>query len=120
MRKVDRLSRRPDWKVEVENDNKNQVVVKENQLHNIQEVVIEELKVDIVEKIKKARNKDKEVVKVVEQMKKARVKRLKDKEWQIEDELVLKEGKIYVPKNENLRVEIIWLYYDVLVAGYGG
>ena len=25
---------------------------------------------------------------------------------------------MYVPKNEELRVEIIWLHYDVLVAGY--
>jgi len=32
--------------------------------------------------------------------------------------LVLKEGKIYVQKNEALRVEIIWLYHDILVAGY--
>jgi len=30
MGKVDGLSRRPDWKVGVEKDNKNQVVVKES------------------------------------------------------------------------------------------
>jgi len=29
MGKVDSLSRRPDWKVEVENNNKNQKVIKE-------------------------------------------------------------------------------------------
>jgi len=40
-------------------------------------------------------------------MKKARVKELQGNEWQIEGELVLKEGKIYVPKDEGLRVEII-------------
>ena len=34
--------------------------------------------------------------------------------------MVLKEEKIYVPKDEALRVEIIWLYYDILVAGYRG
>jgi len=33
---------------------------------------------------------------------------------------VLKEGKVYVPKDETLRVEIIWLHYDVLVAEYRG
>jgi len=32
---------------------------------------------------------------------------------------VLKEGKVYVPKNKELRVEIIWLYYNVPVAGHG-
>jgi len=32
----------------------------------------------------------------------------------------LKEGKIYVLKYEELRVEMIQLYYDIIVAGYGG
>jgi len=34
--------------------------------------------------------------------------------------LVLKEEKVYVPKNEELRAEIIWLYHDVPVAGHRG
>ena len=38
----------------------------------------------------------------------------------MEDDLVLKEGKIYVPKNEELRVEIIRLHHDMPVAGHGG
>ena len=33
---------------------------------------------------------------------------------------MLKEGKVYVLKNEELRVEIIQLHHDVLVAGHGG
>ena len=32
----------------------------------------------------------------------------------------MKEGKLYIPKNEELRVEIIQLHYDILVAGYRG
>jgi len=32
---------------------------------------------------------------------------------------VLKKEKVYVPKNKELRIEIIWLYYDVLVAEHG-
>ena len=32
--------------------------------------------------------------------------------------MILKEEKVYVLKNEELRVEIIQLYYDVLVAGH--
>jgi len=31
----------------------------------------------------------------------------------------LKEGKIYIPRDEELRLEIIWLYYDILIAEYG-
>ena len=84
------------------------------------EVVVEGPEVEIVEKIRKARSKDEDVVRVVEEMKKAGVKELRGNEWKIEEDLVLKEEKIYVPKDEELRVEIIWLHHDVLAAGHGG
>jgi len=32
---------------------------------------------------------------------------LRGEEWQLEEDLVLKEGKMYVPKDKELRVEII-------------
>ena len=44
------------------------------------------------------------------------VKVLRNDKWQIENELVLKEGKVYVPKNKSLRLEIIWLHYDILIV----
>jgi len=53
-------------------------------------------------------------------MKKAKVKELRGEKWKIKGDLVLKEEKIYVPKNMELRVEIIQLHHDVLVAGHGG
>ena len=34
--------------------------------------------------------------------------------------MVLKEGKIYVPKNEELRAKVIQLHHDVLAAEHGG
>ena len=76
MGKADELSRRPDWKVGVENDNDNQVVIKDNWVCRVQEVVIEGPEVEIVEKIKKARSKDKDVVRIVEEMKRIKVKEL--------------------------------------------
>jgi len=76
MEKVDGLSRRPDWKVGVDKDNENQVLIKDNWICNLQEVIIEGLEVDILEKIKKARSKDKDVVRVVKEIKKAKVKEL--------------------------------------------
>jgi len=78
MRKIDGLSRRPDWKVGVDKDNENQVIIKDNWLHRLEEVIIEEPEVDIVEKIKKARSKDKEVIRIVEDMKKAGVKTIQE------------------------------------------
>ena len=76
MEKVDRLSRRLDWKVGVDKDNENQVINKDNWICSLQEVVIEGPEVEMLEKIKKTRSKDKDVVRVVEEMKKAKIKEL--------------------------------------------
>ena len=84
------------------------------------EVVVEELEVDLVEKIKKVQSKDKDVIRVVEEMKKAEVKELRGNKWKIEGDLVLKEEKVYVPKDEELRAEVIWLHHDMLAAGHRG
>ena len=120
MEKADRLSKWPNWKVSIENDNKDQVFIKDCWLHNLYKVVIKEPEVNILEKIKIARSKDKEVVRIVKEMKKAEVRILQGEEWQIERDLVLKEVKVYMPKDEKLRVEIIWLHHDTLIAGHGG
>jgi len=56
----------------------------------------------------------------VEEIKKAGVQVLRNDKLQIKDELVLKEGKVYVLKNKELRLEIIWLYHDMPIAEYGG
>ena len=76
MGKANRLSRRPDWKVRIENNNDNQVVIKDNWVCRVQEVVIEGPEVEIVEKIKRARSKDKDVVRIVEEIKRTKVKKL--------------------------------------------
>jgi len=80
MGKADGLSRRVDWKVSTDKDNENQVLIKNNWICNMYEVVVEGPEVEIVEKIKKARSKDEDVVKVVEEMKKAGVKELRGNE----------------------------------------
>ena len=99
MGKINGLSKRPDLRVDIENNNSNQVFIKDHWIHNLYEVVVEEPKVDIIEKIKIFRGKDKEIVQVIEEMKKAGVRNLRGDEWEIEGELILKEEKIYVPKN---------------------
>ena len=84
------------------------------------QLLIERAKEEIIEKIKKSEVKNDEMVKVVEEMKKARVKVLRNNKWQIEDNLMLKEGKVYVLRNKSLRLEIIQLHYDILITGYRG
>ena len=120
MGKADGLSRRTDWKVGVDKDNENQIIIKDNWIRSMYEVVVEGPEVDLLEKIKKARSKNKNVIRVVEERKKAGVKELRGNEWKIEGELVLKEEKIYVPRNKELRVEVIWLHHDVPAAEHGG
>ena len=58
----------------VDKDNENQTLIKEQQIYNLLEIVIEGLKEKIIEKIKIARSKDKKVVRVVKGMKKAEVR----------------------------------------------
>ena len=67
--KVNRPSRRLDWKVGVKN-NENQILIKEQWIYSLAEVVIEGPEVDIIEKIKIVRKKDKEIVRVIEKIKK--------------------------------------------------
>ena len=76
MGKADGLSRRPDWKVGVDRDNENQIVIKENWVYSLQEVVLEGPEVDMLEKIKKARSRDEDAVRIVEEIKKVKVKEL--------------------------------------------
>ena len=81
-------------------------------------VIIEE--VDLLEKVKQSRVKDDEVIKAVEEIKRAGVKMLRDEEWREVDGIIYKEGKVYVPKDNVLRMEIIRLYHDTPVEGHGG
>jgi len=102
MGKIDRLSRRSDLKVGIENNNSNQIFIKDHWIHNLYEIVVERPEVDIVEKINKARGKDEEVVRVVKEIKKAGVKNLREDEWKIDGGLILKKEKLYIPKDEEL------------------
>jgi len=81
MGRADSLSRRVDWAEGVEKDNENQIMVKEEWLEvRVMEQLIEGLEQEIVKKIKEVRDKDKEVIKTVEEMKKVGVKMLRDEE----------------------------------------
>jgi len=121
MGRADSLSRRVAWTEGVERDNENQVMLKEEWLEvRIIKQLIEEPEEEIVKKIKEAKDKDEEVIKAVKEMKKAGVKVLRNEKWQIKEGLVLKEGRVYVPKDEKLRVEIIRLHHDTPIAEHGG
>jgi len=122
MGKADSLSRRPDWEVGVERDNEDETLVKPEWLEVRRtervEIIVEG--VDLLEKVRKSKVKDDEVVKAVEEMKQVEVKMLRNNEWREEDGIMYKEGKVYIPKDNILRVEIIRLHHDTPVGGHGG
>ena len=97
MGRANSLSQRPDWQVGVKKDNKDRVLIKKEWMEvramQVKEVIIEG--VDLIEKIKKSEAKDDEVVKVVEEMKCAGVKVLRDEEWREKDGVMLRDRKVY-------------------------
>ena len=97
MGKADRLSRRPDWQKRVEKNNEDQKLIKPEWIRGAETIIKEE---NLKKKIKKVQEGDEKVVKVVEELKRAGIKTLKDKEWKIEDGIVMKEERIYVPERE--------------------
>jgi len=77
MGKADGLSRRPDWQEGVEKDNKDQKLIKLEWIRGA-ETMVE--KGDLKERIKRVQEGDERVVKVVEELKRAEIKTLKDEE----------------------------------------
>ena len=120
MEKADSLSRRPDWEVGVERDNEDEILVKPEwlEVRRMERVEIIVEGVDLLEKVKKLKVKDNEVVKVVEEIKQAEVKMLRDEEWREVDGIMYKKGKVYVPKDNILRAEIIRLHHNTPVGGH--
>jgi len=82
MGKANSLSRRLDWEVEVDKDNKDETLVKLEWLEvrktEAVEIIVDG--VDLLEEVRKSKVKDDEVVKTVKEMKQAEVKMLRDKE----------------------------------------
>ena len=69
-----------DWKIGIDKDNENQIIIKDHWIRNMYEVVVEGPEVDLLEKIKRAKSKDKDVVRVVEERKKAGLRELRGDE----------------------------------------
>ena len=71
MRKADSLSKRPNWEVGVERDNKNKTLVKSEwlEVRRTETVEIVVKGVDLLEKVKQSKVKDNKVVKAVKKIK---------------------------------------------------
>jgi len=91
MGKADGLSRRPNWQEGVEKDNEDQKLIKPEWIRGAETMI---KKGDLKKRIKRIQEGDERVVKAVEELKRAGIKMLKDKEWEIENGIVTKEGRI--------------------------
>ena len=116
MGKADGLSRRLDWQEGVERDNEDQKLIKPEWIRGVETLIKEE---NLRERIRKAQEEDGKIVEAIKGLKGAGIKALKDEEWRVEDGIVLKEGRIYVPEGD-LRREIIQLHHDTPLGGHGG
>ena len=75
MGKADRLSRRPNWQEGVEKDNEDQKLIKPEWIKGAKTMIEEG---DLKERIKRVQEGDERIVKVVEELKRAGIKTLKD------------------------------------------
>ena len=119
--KADSLSKRPDQEVRVEKDNEDKTLVKLEWLEVRRTEAIEIIvdRIDLLEEIRKSKVKDDKVVKAVEEMKQAGVKMLRDEKQREVNGVMYKEGKVYIPKDDKLRAEIIRLHHDMPIGGHG-
>ena len=80
--KMDSLNKRPDQKVEVERNNEDKMLTKSKWLKARKtkrvEIIVEEI--DLLEKVRKSKIKNNEVVKAMKEMKQTGIKILKDEE----------------------------------------
>jgi hypothetical protein len=107
MGRADSLSRRPDLKEGVENDNQDIVMLKPEmfRINGLKRghVLIDGAEKGLLRKIKESQKEDDEVVEVVKSMKEEGMQSIYAKEWSEEQGLILHRGLVYVPKNEKIQ-----------------
>ena len=106
----------------MERDNENNILVKSKWLvvKRTEKVKIIIKGVDLLEEMRQSKVKNNKVVKAVEEIKQVGVKMLRDKEQKEVDGIMYKEEKVYMPKGNKLRVEIVRLHHNTLVGEHEG
>jgi RNase H-like domain found in reverse transcriptase/Integrase zinc binding domain len=124
MGKADALSRRPDHKEGVENDNKEVTLLKPEffAIWVLQQghLSINRSEQGLLARVHRSKEMDESVVKAVEELKRSPTKWLWSEEWSEEQGLILFRGKVYVPKDIQLQWEIVRLHHDLPIAGHPG
>jgi hypothetical protein len=123
MGKPDALSRRPDHNTG-QDDNADVILLKP-ELFQIAaarrgHLVASQEEHILLKEIRQSKEWDEQVVKAVEEMRKAGPRSLHGAEWSEEDGLILFRGKVYVPANPELRRKIVGAHHDTRSSGHPG
>lgn len=121
--KPDALSRRPDHG-KGENDNDNITLLKP-ELFRIQALKqgqsgLTTQENALLKEIRGAKDLDDSVIKAVTELQKSGSKKIDGEEWAVEQGLILFRGKVYVPKDTDLRRRIVEAHHDSTIAGHPG
>ena len=121
--KPDALSRRPDHG-KGEDDNRDVVLLKP-EYFKIQalkqgHVLLSAQEKPLLQKIRESKDLDESVVKAVEELRKSGTSRIDGAEWVEEQGLILFRGKVYVPKDPELRRAIVQAHHDSQITGHPG
>ena len=124
MAKADTLLRRTDLKKGIESDNKDVILLKPEffHIHALHQghLLIEGEEEKLLNRIGSSKDHEDAVVKAVEELKQSGTKTIRSDKWALEQGLVLYRGKVYIPKDTKLQMEIIKLHYDSPVAEHPG
>lgn len=82
-------------------------------------VVLEGADKELMERVKRCKERDEAVVKAFRELGSLKGV-LRGSEWSEEDDIVLFNGKIYIPKDDQLRYDIVRLHHDTVTAGHPG
>ena len=75
---------------------------------------------EILRRIRNASDLDEQVAKAAANLKRSKVDTVRGDEWALESNLILHRGKVYVPKDKDLRRDIVQLHHDLPHAGHSG
>ena len=78
--------------------------------------------VELLQRVREAKEFDEELVDAIEKVKVGAPRMLRRglEEWNTEDGLLLFRGKVYVPKDLELRRDIVALHHDTVAVGHPG
>jgi hypothetical protein len=123
--KADALSRRPDLKEGIRFDENENRVLLDDKFFNVratQSITLDVRAHPLRKRIKDAQTYDTEVSQAVETILRNGPRSITRglEEWNLEDGLILYRGHIYVPKDNDLRKDIVRLYHDNIAMGHPG